>query len=151
MSEIKTVANNRKAKFEYFLLENFEAGVSLYGSEIKSVRAGQISLAESYVRIDDNLQAWLVNAHIAPYETASHFNHDPKRQRRLLLHKREIRKLYDEVRLKGVTIVPVRVYIKDGLAKVEIASAKGKKLYDKRDSIAKRDVEREMGRKQRID
>lgn len=141
----KVVSTNRKARFEYFLLEKFEAGISLKGSEIKSVRNGQISLAESYVKIETH-DAWLINAHIAPYEQANRMNHDPKRPRRLLLHKREIRSLWDAVRLKGVTIIPVQVYLKDGLAKVEIAVAKGKKLYDKRSEIARRDVAREIER-----
>ncbi len=141
----KVVSTNKKARFEYFLLEKFEAGISLKGSEIKSVRNGQISLAESYVKIETH-DAWLINAHIAPYEQANRMNHDPKRPRRLLLHKREIRSLWDAVRLKGVTIIPVQVYLKDGLAKVEIAVAKGKKLYDKRSEIARRDVAREIER-----
>ncbi len=142
---IKVVSTNRKAGFDFFLLEHFEAGLSLQGSEIKSVRAGQMSLAEAYVRIDGK-EAWLVNAHIAPYDPASRFNHDPLRPRRLLLHRKEIREMWDAVRLKGVTVVPVRVYLKDGRAKIEIALAKGKKLYDKRDEIAKRDMERETAR-----
>lgn len=146
---MKVVATNRKARFEYFLLDTFEAGIALQGSEIKSIRAGQISLAEAYVQTDDR-EAWLINAHIAPYEQANRFNHDPRRPRKLLLHKREIRELWNAVRQKGVTIVPVQVYLKDGKAKVEIAIAKGKKLYDKRHEIAKRDqtreIERERGR-----
>jgi len=150
MTEIKIIAKNRKAKFEYFILETFEAGISLKGSEIKSIRSGQVSLSEAYVRIEDDGQAWLLNAHIAPYDAASHFNHDPKRARRLLLHRKEIRKLYDEVRQKGVTVVPVMLYMKKGLAKVEIALAKGKKSYDKRQEIARRDVERELDRRARI-
>jgi SsrA-binding protein len=141
----KTVARNRKASFEYFLLEHMEAGISLQGSEIKSIKNGQMSLAEAFVEIKDN-EAWLMNSHIAPYNPANRYNHDPLRSRRLLLHKKEIRKLFDQVRLKGITIIPVRVYIKDGRAKVEIAVAKGKKLYDKRDSIAQRDMERESQR-----
>lgn len=140
---IKVVANNRKAHFEYFLLERFEAGISLAGTEIKSIRSGQISIAEAYVEVTDH-DAWLVNSNIAPYEAASRNNHDPKRSRRLLLHKREIRELFDSVRQKGVTIIPVQVYLKDGRAKVEISLAKGKKLYDKREVMAKRDAEREM-------
>jgi SsrA-binding protein len=144
---IKVVAKNRKAHFEFFLLDQFEAGISLAGTEIKSIRAGQISLAEAYVEVSDH-DAWLVNSHIAPYEAASRNNHDPKRPRRLLLHKREIRELFDAVRQKGVTIIPVQVYLKDGRAKVEIALAKGKKLYDKRDVMAKRDAEREIRREQ---
>lgn len=146
---VKVVATNRKARFEYFLLDTFEAGIALQGSEIKSIRAGQISLAEAYVQTDGK-EAWLINAHIAPYEQANRFNHDPRRPRKLLLHKKEIRELWNAVRQKGVTIVPVQVYLKDGKAKVEIAIAKGKKLYDKRHEIAKRDqtreIERERGR-----
>src|SRR3989304_7716722 len=142
---IKVVATNRKAKHEYFVLESFEAGLSLHGSEIKSIRAGQISLAQAYVAIDER-EAWLINAHIAAYDQASHYNHDPLRPRKLLLHRSEIRKLWDNVRQKGLTVVPLRVYLKEGLAKVEIAVAKGKKLYDKRADIAKRDVERELDR-----
>lgn len=143
--DIKVVATNRKASFEYFLIEKFEAGLSLQGTEIKSIRAGQISLAEAYVKVDMN-SAWLMNAHVAPYDPASRFNHDPKRPRQLLLHKREIREMWNDVRTKGVTIVPVRVYIKDGRAKIEIALAKGKKLYDKRADLAKRDAAREVER-----
>ncbi len=143
--EVKTVATNRKARFEYQLLETFEAGLVLKGTEIKSVRRGQISLQEAYVRTDGK-QAWLVGAHIAPYEHASAFQHDPDREKKLLLNKREIRELYDAVRIKGLTIIPVRVYLKGGRAKVEIAIAKGKKKYDKREAIKKRDFEREESR-----
>ena len=146
--EIKVVATNRKASFEYFLLDRFEAGLSLQGSEIKSVRAGQVSLNEAYVRIEGN-EAWLVEAHIAVYAQANRMNHATKRPRRLLLHKKEIRRLWDAVRLKGVTIIPTRVYIKNGRAKLEISIAKGKNVHDKRDSIAKRDQEREMRRDER--
>lgn len=145
MESIKVVATNRKAGHEFFLLERLEAGIALQGSEIKSIRAGQISLAEAYVRVDGQ-EAWLEDCHIAPYEQAGRWNHEPRRPRRLLLHRKEIRKLWDEVRQKGVTIVPLRVYLKDGRAKVEIAVAKGKKLYDKREAIAKRDAEREIER-----
>jgi SsrA-binding protein len=145
MSNIKVVATNRKAKFEYFLLERFEAGISLKGTEIKSIRAGQISLAEAYVRIDGK-EAWLQDAHIAPYEQAGIYNHEPRRPRKLLLHRKQIKHLWQQVREKGVTIIPLRVYLKHGLAKVEIALAKGKKLHDKRRAIAKRDAEREIER-----
>jgi SsrA-binding protein len=141
----KVVAKNRKAEFEYFLLEHFEAGISLQGSEIKSVRAGQVSLQESYVQVDAN-DAWLVGAHIAPYEAASYTNHDPKRSRQLLLHKKEIRQLWNAIRQKGVTVVPVRMYLKNGRAKLDIAIAKGKKLYDKRQEIARKDAERDLAR-----
>ena len=143
--DIKVVATNRKARHEYFLLETYEAGIALKGSEIKSIRAGQVSLAQAYVRVDGR-EAWLVDCHIAPYEQAGLFNHDPQRPRKLLLHRKEIYKLYDQVRQKGVTIVPLRVYLKHGLAKVEIAVAKGKKLYDKRQAIARRDIQREIER-----
>jgi SsrA-binding protein len=144
---IKIVATNRKAKFEYFLLETIEAGIALQGSEIKSIRAGQVSLAEAYVQVDGH-EAWLIDAHIAPYVQASKFGHEPRRPRKLLLHRDEIRKLWDTVRQKGVTIIPTRLYLKEGRAKVEIAVAKGKKLYDKREAIAKRDAEREIRRAQ---
>lgn len=145
---VKIVATNRKAGFEYFLLERFEAGLALQGSEIKSIRAGQVSLNEAYVEVD-GANAWLVEAHIAPYIQANRFNHDPKRRRRLLLHKKEIRELWNAVRQKGVTVVPTRVYLKEGRAKLEIAIAKGKKLYDKREAIARRDAEREREREMR--
>lgn len=146
---VKVVATNRKAGFEYFLLEKFEAGIELQGSEIKSIRAGQMSLAESYVSIDGK-QAWLLDAHIAPYAQANRYNHEPRRPRRLLLHKKEIHKLWDEIRQKGMTVVPTRVYLKNGRAKVEIALARGKKSYDKRETIARRDRERESAREMRI-
>jgi len=141
----KTIASNRKAKFEYFLLEHFEAGIALKGSEIKSIRAGQISLAESYIQTDGR-NSWLINAHISPYDPASRENHDPKRKRRLLLNKKEIKELWDGIRLKGLTIIPIEIYLRNGLAKLDIALAKGKKLYDKRSDIAKKDLKREMER-----
>jgi SsrA-binding protein len=144
MSE-KIVASNRRARHEYFILETIEAGIVLQGSEIKSIRAGQISLAEAYVRIDGQ-EAWLEDAHVAPYEQASIYNHEPRRSRKLLLHSSEIRKLFNTVRQKGVTIIPLTVYLKNGRAKVVIAVAKGKKLYDKRAEIAKRDTQREIER-----
>lgn len=145
---IKVIATNRKAGFEYFLFERFEAGLALHGSEIKSIRTGQVSLAEAYVNVD-GVNAWLVEAHIAPYEQANRFNHDPKRIRRLLLHKKEIRNLWDAVRQKGVTVVPIRIYLKKGRAKLEIAIAKGKKFRDKRAAIAQRDAQREIERELR--
>ncbi|MCJ7435839.1 MAG: SsrA-binding protein SmpB [Anaerolineales bacterium] len=148
--DIKIVAKNRKASFEYFLLEKFEAGLALQGSEIKSIRAGQISIAEAYIDVPNGQEAWLVESHIAPYIQANRFNHDPKRKRRLLLHKKQIRELWNNVRIKGMTIVPIRVYLKDGRAKIEIALAKGKKAYDKRESIARRDQERDTERATRV-
>jgi len=149
VDNIKVVATNRKAKFEYFIIETFEAGIVLQGSEIKSIRAGQVSLTEAFVQTDGE-DAWLMGAHISPYEQASRFNHEPVRPRRLLLHKKEIRKLWDDVRQKGMTIIPTRIYLKGGRAKVEIALARGKKSYDKREVIAKRDRERDSAREMRI-
>jgi SsrA-binding protein len=143
--DVKTVATNRKARFEYFIYETYEAGLALKGTEIKSIRNGQISLQEAYVRTDGR-EAWLVGAHVAPYEHASAFQHDPDRDRKLLLNKREIRELWDAVRIKGMTIIPIRVYLKAGRAKLEIGLAKGKKQYDKRESIKQRDLERENSR-----
>jgi len=147
--KVKVVANNRKASFEYFLLEKYEAGLVLQGSEIKSIRAGQISIQESYVDIANGEEAWLVEAHIAPYAQANRFNHDPKRKRKLLLHKKQIREIWNNIRIKGMTVVPTRVYLKDGRAKIEIALAKGKKAYDKRATIAKRDEARSAERETR--
>ena len=146
--DVKVVATNRKAAHEYFLGERYEAGLALTGSEIKSVRAGQISLAEAYIQIN-GLEAWLMDSHIAPYEHSGIFNHEPRRPRKLLLHRNEIKSLWDDVRKKGITVIPTRVYLKKGLAKVEIAVAKGKKLYDKRQAIAKRDAERDIERQAR--
>ncbi len=144
--DIKVVSTNKKARFEYFIQETFEAGIVLKGSEIKSIRRGQISLQEAYIRTNGQ-EIWLVGAHVAPYEQASAYQHDPKRDRKLLMHKKEIRKLFDEVRIKGMTLIPTRVYLKAGKAKVEVGLAKGKKQYDKRDTIKERDIERERARK----
>lgn len=144
--DVKVVATNKKARFEYFIEETFEAGLALKGTEIKSIRTGQISLQEAYVRTD-GLQAWLVGAHVAPYEHASAYQHDPMRERKLLLHKREIKTLWDAVRIKGMTIVPMKVYLKAGKAKLEIGIARGKKQYDKRESIKERDIARENSRR----
>jgi len=142
---IKVLASNRKARHDYFILETYEAGMSLLGSEIKSVRAGQISIKEAYVRIQDD-EAWLVDAHVSHYIQANRNNHEPRRPRKLLLHKKEISKLNNTVLKKGVTIVPLRVYLKNGRAKVEIAVARGKRKFDKRQEIAKRDAQREINR-----
>lgn len=144
--DVKVVASNKKARFEYFIEETFEAGIALKGTEIKSIRTGQISLQEAYVRTDGQ-QAWLVGAHVAPYEHASAYQHDPMRERKLLLHKREIKTLWDAVRIKGMTIIPIKVYLKAGKAKLEIGIAKGKKQYDKRESIKERDISRENSRR----
>jgi len=141
----KIIATNRKAKFEYFLLENFEAGIALKGSEIKSIRAGKVSISEAYVQLR-GLNAWLVGANISPYDPASRENHQPTRDRQLLLNKRELKELWEGVQKKGLTIVPVQVYLKNGIAKVNIALAKGKKLYDKRHAIAEREMAKEIKR-----
>lgn len=143
--DIKTVSKNRKALFEYSILDTLEAGISLKGSEIKSIRAGQVSLQEAYILIEKS-ETWLVNSHIASYDAASYANHDPKRPRRLLLHKKEIYDLGMSVKQKGVTIIPIRMYLKEGRAKLEIAIAKGKKLYDKRQDIAEKDMKRDIDR-----
>jgi SsrA-binding protein len=142
---IKIVATNRKARHEYQFHDTFEAGLALMGSEIKSIRAGRVSLQEGFVLFERG-EAWLVNVHIAPYDPASGQNHEPRRKRKLLLHRREIDRLQARVQEKGFTVVPTRLYLKDGRAKVEIALARGKKLYDKRQSIAKRDSQRQVER-----
>ncbi len=139
----KILASNRKATHDYFIEGKFEAGMVLQGSEIKSIRAGRIQLREAYVRLDSN-ELWLINAHVSIYDPASRQNHDPLRPRKLLLHKREIAKLHDKVKLKGYTIVPLDVHISKGRAKLTIALAKGKRQYDKRQALAKRESERDM-------
>ncbi len=144
----KTIATNRKAKFEYILLEHYEAGLVLKGSEIKSIRARQASIAEAYVQTDGE-EVWMIDAHIAPYDPASRENHDPKRKRKLLLNKKEIKEIWEATRQKGLTVIPTELYLKDGLAKVDIAIAKGKKIYDKRRDIAKRDAQRDIEREVR--
>jgi SsrA-binding protein len=141
----KTITKNKKAFFNYEILDTYEAGIVLQGSEIKSIRNHQISIDQSYIHVDGE-EAWLVDAYIHPYEQASIYNHNPKRRRKLLLHKKEILDLWDKVRIKGNTIVPLRVYLSHGKAKIEIAVAKGKKLRDKRKQIAERDSERQTER-----
>ncbi len=141
----KTITVNRKASHDYHILRTLEAGISLLGTEIKSVREGKVSIREAYVR-PQNGEMWLVGAHIAHYPPAGRAQHDPARSRRLLLHRKEIRELTREVESSGLTIVPLRMYLKDGKAKLEIALAKGKKAYDKRQAIAKREAERAIGR-----
>ncbi len=144
----KTVTANRKATYDFHVLRSVEAGLSLLGTEIKSIRQGHISIREAYVRpIDGDL--WLVGAHIAQYPPAGQTNHDPTRSRRLLLHRRQIHELSREIDTAGVTLVPLRLYLKDGKAKLEIALARGKKRYDKREAIAKRDADRQMQRAMR--
>jgi SsrA-binding protein len=141
----KTITVNRKAQHDYQILRTLEAGLSLLGSEIKSIREGRVSIREAYVRPDDG-EMWLVGAHVAQYAPAAGANHDPTRRRRLLLHKRQIAELRRSVESEGVTIVPLRLYLKNGRAKLEIAVARGKKSYDKRAAIAKREAQRQMER-----
>ena len=141
----KNVAVNRKAQHDYEILRRLEAGIALTGSEIKSVRGGKISLQEAYVRPERG-GLWLLGAHIAPYEAASYLGHEPRRSRRLLLHRSEIRDLSHEVEANGLTLVPIRMYLKGGLAKVEVGLARGRRQYDKRQAIARRDAEREVER-----
>ena len=140
------VANNKKARHDYFIEEVYEAGIVLTGTEIKSIRAGKVSIKESYAKIE-NGEMIVYGMNVSPYEQGNRFNVDPLRPRKLLLHKQEIRKLIGYTTLKGLTIVPLTVYInEDGRAKMEIAVARGKKLYDKRDDIAKRDADRRMAK-----
>jgi SsrA-binding protein len=142
---IKVIAKNRRASFDYHLLDRFEAGLVLTGTEIKSIRAHQVSLQRSYVQARED-ELFLLEANIAPYLHGNRENHDPTRPRKLLLHRREINKILDALTMKGLTVVPTRLYLKDGRAKVEIALARGKARYDKRQSIAKRDSERQVER-----
>lgn len=141
----KLIANNKKVYHDYFLEEIYEAGIELVGTEVKSLRTGKCSIKESFIHID-NGEVMIYGMHISPYEKGNIFNRDPLRPRKLLLHKSEIRKMLGKIAQKGYTIVPVRVYFKGSLVKVEIALAKGKKLYDKRQDIAKKDAKREAER-----
>jgi SsrA-binding protein len=141
----KIVATNRKAYHDYHIGETYEAGIALTGTEIKSVRQGMVSLRDSFARVE-NGEVFLYNMNVSPYEAGNRFNHEPRRTRRLLLHKAEIRKLAVKTQEKGFTLVPVKVYLTDGRAKVELALAKGKRLYDKREDIKKRDVMRQVDR-----
>ena len=140
---IKTVATNRKAYHNYFIHDSLEAGIVLTGSEIKSIRAGRVNLRDAYVRPQEG-ELWLLNAHVARYDASSYLNHEPTRPRKLLLHGKQINNLISKVKEKGLTLVPLKLYIKGNLAKVEIALAKGKRLHDKRESITRREVEREI-------
>ncbi len=142
---IKIISNNRRAKFDYHLLDRFEAGLVLTGTEIKSIRAHQVSLQHSYVQARGD-ELWLIDANIAPYEHGNRENHDATRPRKLLLHRREINKILAALATKGLTVIPTRLYLKNGLAKVEVALARGKTRRDKRHDIAKRDAERQVDR-----
>jgi len=142
---VKTIATNRKAYHNYHIQDSIEAGIALTGSEIKSIRAGRVSLGDAYVKPEAG-ELWLLNAHIARYEPGSYLSHTPTRPRKLLLHRKQIDSLSSKVLEQGFTLVPLKLYIKDSIAKVEVALAKGKKLYDKRESIIRRETERELGR-----
>ncbi len=143
--EVKQVASNRKAMHEYFIEDRLEAGIALTGTEIKSVRAARINLRDGFVLIR-NGEAWLINVHISPYDFGNRENHEPRRERRLLLHRQEIRKLLSKVSERGWTIVPLRMYLVKGRAKVEIALVRGKRLYDRKDAVAERDADRDLRR-----
>lgn len=142
---MKLIANNKKAYHDYFILETYEAGIALHGTEVKSLRMGKCSIKEAFIRVE-NEGVFIYGMHISPYEKGNIFNKDPLRVRKLLLHKYEIRKLLGKTKEKGMTLVPLKVYLKDSLVKVEIGLAKGKKLYDKRQDIAKKDQQREAQR-----
>jgi SsrA-binding protein len=142
---VRVIATNRKARHEYHILETYEAGIALLGPEVKSLRAGRVSLSEAYAQIQ-NEEAFLLQLHISPYDQANRFNVDPMRTRKLLLHKKQIRRLVGKTEEKGLTLIPLRIYFRGAHAKVEIALARGKKLYDKRQSLARKDAQREMER-----
>jgi SsrA-binding protein len=141
----KLICTNKRARRDYSVDETYEAGMVLVGTEVKALRQGKANLKDSYARIKDG-EIFLVDSHVSPYSHGNQFNHDPDRARKLLMHRREIRKLYGKTREKGFTLIPLRMYFKDGKAKVEIGLAKGKKLYDKRDDLKRRAMEREIER-----
>ena len=147
VDNIKSLAKNRKATFEYFIEDKYETGIVLVGTEVKSIRQGKLNIKDSYAGIKDG-EVYVYNMHISPYEKGNIFNVDPLRPRKLLLNKREIRKLIGLVTLKGYSLIPLSVYLKNGLVKVELSVAKGKKNYDKRQDIAKKDAERRIQRRE---
>lgn len=142
---IKVVAQNRKARHDYHIEETMEVGLVLTGTEIKSIRAGKVNLKDSFARIQEG-EVFLHNMHISPYEQGNRYNHDPLRTRKLLLHRRQINKLIGLTKEKGYTLIPLKLYLKNGLAKLDLALGKGKKLYDKRETMKKRDADREAQR-----
>ena len=148
-TEGRLIANNKKAYHDYFILEKYEAGIVLHGTEVKSLRMGQCSIKEAFIRIE-NGEIFIYGMHISPYEKGNIFNKDPLRVRKLLLHKNEINKLFGKMKEQGNTLVPLRVYFSDSLVKVEIGLAKGKKMYDKREDIAKKDQKREAQREFKV-
>lgn len=145
MSNTKTITENRQVRHEYFIMESYEAGIELFGTEVKSIRAGGVNLKDSWISID-NGEAFIRGMHIAPYEKGNIFNRDPYRVRKLLLHKQEIMKLFGQVKQGGYTLIPVSMYFKDSKVKVQVGLCKGKKLHDKRQDMAKRDAGREIER-----
>lgn len=145
----RLIANNKKAYHDYFIEETYEAGIALAGTEVKSLRMGRCSIKESFIGVDDN-EIYIYQMHISPYEKGNIFNKDPLRTRKLLLHRYEINKLLGKQKVKGYTLVPLKVYFKDSLVKIEIGLARGKKLYDKREDIAKKDMKREAEREFKI-
>ena len=146
MGEVRVVVRNRKAKHDYHILETYEAGIVLTGTEVKSLRAGNVSLADAYAKVE-NGEVFLYNMYIAPYDKGNIFNPDPRRPRKLLLHEREIKKLYGKTQERGLTLVPLSIYFNErGWAKVELALAKGKKIYDKKEAIKERETKREIER-----
>ncbi|HYB71478.1 MAG TPA: SsrA-binding protein SmpB [Candidatus Bathyarchaeia archaeon] len=148
MTAEKVIATNRKAFHNFSILETYEAGLVLKGTEVKSLREAQVNFKDCYATIDNN-EAWLVGCHISPYHHGSDANHDPDRKRKLLLHKREIARLLGKVAERGLTLIPLRLYFKEGRAKLELGLARGKKLHDKRDAIREREVRREMQKESR--
>ena len=149
MGDDKIYIKNKKAYFEYSILDKYVAGLKLLGTEIKSIRGGKVNLRSSYA-IARNGELWLENSHIAVYDHGNRYNHEPMRNRKLLLHRREIEQLLSKVETKGLTLIPLKLYIKGGRAKIELGLCRGKKLYDKRDAIAERDVKRDMERTLRL-
>jgi len=145
MNSTKIIATNRKARHDYFVEDTYEAGIVLTGSEIKSIRAGQVNLRDSYATIRDG-EMWLVNTHISPYQQANRQNHEPRRERKLLMHRREINRLVGKLQEKGLTLIPLKIYLKNSRAKVELGLARGKRLYDKRQTMRARDDRRQMDR-----
>ena len=148
-AEGKLIANNKKAYHDYFILDTYEAGIALHGTEVKSLRMGQCSIKEAFIRIE-NGEMFIYGMHISPYEKGNIFNKDPLRTRKLLLHKNEILKMLGKMKEKGIAVIPLKVYLKGSLVKVEIGLARGKKLYDKRDDIAKKDQKREAEREFKV-
>lgn len=141
----KVIAQNKKARHDFHIEETYEAGIVLQGTEIKSIRAGKVSIKDSFARIE-NGEVFLYNMHISPYEQGNRYNHDPLRTRKLLLHRREISKLIGAAKEQGYSLVPLKIYLKDGFAKIQLALAKGKKLYDKRENLKQKDAQREIAK-----